>query len=147
MRRYRGFSLLETLIVLTVISILAVVAVPLYLNYDTRAKISEGLVIAGPAENLTAEYYEINGKWPLTFSAAGMGPPASYATSFVDSVAISFSTLDGSDFKLVVTYNIPALGANNTLILTPAVSASNTIQWRCMGGTLIDKYRPPICRS
>jgi type IV pilus assembly protein PilA len=146
MRHASGFSLLELLIVLSVVSILAVVAVPLYLDYDVRAKVSEGVVMVGPPEKLAAEYYQIMGRWPLTYAAAGMGPPNSYQTDNVASIGIAFSTLNSSDFKLVVTYRIPALGSNNTLTFTPAVSENRTIQWDCRGGTLLNKYRPPVCK-
>jgi type IV pilus assembly protein PilA len=147
MNRARGYSMLEILIVLTIISILAVVAVPMYLNYDVRAKVSEGLVMVRPVEHLVEEYYETNGKWPLTFGAAGMGAPTSYKTQYVASIGITFNTINSSDFKLRLTYSIPTLGANNTLIFLPTVSANGAIQWDCTGGTLLDKYRPPVCRS
>lgn len=46
----RGFTLLEALLMATVIAILAAVALPAYQNYTTRARITEALVVASSAK-------------------------------------------------------------------------------------------------
>lgn len=143
-RDQRGFTLLEILIVLSIVSILSVIAIPVYLNYDVRAKISEGFVLADPVQNMVSEYYQTWAKWPSSNQIAGVRDPSSFRTDYVDSISVAQS---GTDVAITITYRIPALGANNTIILTPSVNAGNYIQWTCTQGTVIEKYRPQNCRA
>ena len=133
MRRNHGFTLLEILISLSIISILAVIAVPIYLDYEVQARITEGFVVADPVKNMVMEYYETNGTWPGSNAAAALDAPASFKTNYVDAITI--------------TYSIPALGANNTIILTPNNVAGNFVKWSCQQGTVANKFRPASCRS
>jgi type IV pilus assembly protein PilA len=143
-RDQRGFTLLEILIVLSIISILSVIAIPVYLNYDVRAKISEGFVLADPVQNMVAEYYQTWAKWPSSNQTAGVQDPSSFKTDNVDSISVAQS---GTDVAITITYRIPALGTNNTIILTSTIGAGNSIQWSCTQGTVIEKYRPQNCRA
>lgn len=56
--------MIELMIVVAIIGILASIAVPLYRHYETRAKISEGLVLAQPLKQAVAEYYSTHGHLP-----------------------------------------------------------------------------------
>jgi len=53
------------MIVVAIIGILAAIAIPVYINYITRAKVSEGLALAGPVKYAVVEYYSINGGLPV----------------------------------------------------------------------------------
>ena len=131
------------MIALSIVSILAMVAVPTYLDYVVRARISEGFSLVEPVKGMVVEFYETNGSWPNSNAAAAVRPPASFQTDYVDNISIA-GTATGA--TITVTYRILALGANNTIIFTPSDIAGSRINWSCKGGTVINKFRPPACR-
>jgi type IV pilus assembly protein PilA len=140
----KGFSLFETLIALSIVSILAVIAVPMYLNYDVRAKITEGFSLAGPVKNMVADYYETTGTWPSSNLEAGVETPSSYTTDNIESIKVAKYNASAA---IIITYRIPALDGNNTIILVPTQATGQSIQWSCTQGTVIDKYRPTACKA
>ena len=57
----KGFTLIELMIVVAIIGILAAIAIPAYQDYTVRAKVTEGLNLAGAAKTTVAEAFESNG--------------------------------------------------------------------------------------
>ena len=140
----RGFTILEILFVLAIISILAVIAMPMYFDYKVRAKISEGFALADPVKFSVAEYYLTSGTWPDSNATAGIKDPASFRSNNVDSISISGNNT-GAD--VTITYLIPQLGSDNTIVLAASNASGRLIEWTCTQGSVINKYRPADCKS
>lgn len=142
----RGFNLLELQVVLFVISILAMLSIPIYRNFTVQAKVGEGLHLISPIKNHIVEYYHLNGRFPNSNLEAGIAPPEDYATRWIERVEI----MAQPSGAIRITYDseaIPALSGGNTLLLSPALTANTRIfNWNCRLGTLADKYRPRSCR-
>jgi type IV pilus assembly protein PilA len=145
----KGFTLIELMIVVAIIGILAAVALPAYQDYTVRAKVTEGLSLAGAAKVAVAEN-AANGNG----YASGWTPPA--ATNNVTSVAIAAGT-----GVITITYVAGVVGSANTLDLTPSsggaafsggtasvttIPTGGSVAWTCTGGSLLAKYRPSVCR-
>ena len=143
----QGFTLIELMIVVAIIGILAAVALPAYQDYTVRAKVTEGLSLAGAAKVAVAEN-AANGN----ALDSGFTPPT--GTNNVTSVGITQTT-----GVITVTYTA-AIGNSSTLLLTPksggaalagtasasTIPAGGSIEWDCKGGNLAAKYRPSACR-
>jgi type IV pilus assembly protein PilA len=136
MRKSRGFTLIELMIVVTIIGILAALAIPAYMNYITRAKVSEGVTVAKPVKTSIAEFFSNNGAFPADNAELGIGAPATLRGKYVASVEVQ------ADGVIVVTFGDSTL-AGKTITLTPT-ALDRAVQWTC-ATTLPPALKPKEC--
>lgn len=139
-KRAAGFTLLELLIAMTIIGILAGIALPVYLGYTIRAQVAEGLNLVGGAESAEAEYITHTGRVPADNLAVNLPSPTSISGHYVSQIQVA----QGS---IVITYGNQANQqiSGDTLILSPMTTAGS-IAWQCRSLTLPVQYVPSACQ-
>jgi type IV pilus assembly protein PilA len=144
MKLQKGFTLIELMIVIAIIGILAAIAIPAYQDYTVRAKVSEGLNLAGAAKLAVAETYDSNGAFVSTNTSYGLPIAASISSTYVSQVDVD------NTGRIEVTYNTVVGGNPNqgseTIEITPITTVPGAMSWDCTGGTVLGKYRPATCR-
>ncbi|PJD90605.1 MAG: pilus assembly protein [Legionella sp.] len=137
MKKIKGFTLIELMIVIAILGILATCAIPAYQNYVVRARVTEGLSLVTSSKMAVSEYLIAHNGEVSKDIGAGFQSPA--ATDNVSSIVIESNTGD-----IVVTFT-PVAG-DGTIVFHPVMTSDGQISWACTEGTLAEKYRPASCK-
>lgn len=109
MHKRRGFTLIEILIVIGVISILAAIAIPSYRNYVLRGKIAEATSQLSATRVKLEQWFQDNRSYCAT-----AGCPACPTSALPDANNAKYFTYGGGVTACAATtYTIEATGAAN----------------------------------
>lgn len=139
MKRTKGFTLIELMIVVSVIGILAAVAVPAYQNYVARTQVIEAYVLLAGLKSMQAQHCADTGSFATTPTLIELGVTTS--GKYVAEVAVNMYGDTGMMFAIMNSRNIHR-GISGEVLSLASADCGKT--WTC-GGSIPVQYRPSAC--
>jgi type IV pilus assembly protein PilA len=146
-RNSKGFTLIELLIVIAIIGILAAIALPAYMDYTKRARLSEATNTIGAIKTGLLSYIsEVAAPATTTWTgvtaiqaALGVTVPSKYLTAPEADVVVTY-TSPGAGSIISWTTGTTITGITGSLIMT---SANNDLTlWNWTASTVPAKFKP-----
>lgn len=134
-----GFSLIELMIVISIISIILAIAVPAYQDFTIRTKVAEGINLATAAKSAVVETLHSMGNIPSQ---------ASTGYQFGGSKYVSNITIAGGSGEILITTQATGANIDPVLLLTPDLAnTAGSLRWRCTVNNGETRHVPAECRG
>ena len=146
-----AFTLIELINVITILGILASIAISSYADYSIRAKISEASAMVAPFTTAVGTYYWANSTLPVSLEQAGQ---ANVVTKYIESITITSSGLISVDINENST-GVSGITADDLFVILTPVIATGAIVWTCKVNNIVDgtgdntnmfRFVPAKCR-
>lgn len=153
-----GFSLIELMLVLSLIGILYGMSAVAYQNYTKKAYMTEAFSIADSVKTAVSEYYATQGKIPIASlpnnanTVIGLPIPTDYETKAIKQLSVYKPSV--SDIVYIEIIFQKPVEAGTKMYLSSDVSPGQqggTFKWKCSiglpGTTSSASWVPAQCRN
>lgn len=129
---YRGFTLLELMIVLAIMGILMTIALPAYQNYLNQAYVAEALAMMEGVKLDVTEYHAMKGSFP----AAGLTTTSvEGGLNYAAKPAGKYGAVELADHgQVIYAFNqttAPVALRGSVISIQPGVDLLGTLMWQC----------------
>lgn len=139
MKKTQGFTLIELMIVLTIVAILSIFAVPAYQHYLARTQVTEGLSLATGAKTAITAY-----DGSATKLSNDLVNYTSVSSRYVDNIKIS-GTATNPVITITYSKNSSSGVSGHSVVLQADNSTGSTV-WSCSSDIERSKL-PTVCSS
>lgn len=143
MRRARGFTLIELMIVVAIIAILASIAITVYTNSIGKSQLSEAFTVIDGLKTDVSDYYTQTGNCP-TLGANGFSAGVSYSGKYVSSVSIA-SGGTGCSITALMRSNTVSPRLQSKKVIFAMTGSGAAVNWQCSSDA-DPIYLPSTCK-
>lgn len=158
---YKGFTLIELMIVIAIIAILAAIAIPAYQDYAKRARLSEAVNLIARTKIAVTEYYSNEGTWPKDNLQAEMIAASDIRGKGIDAIVIDKGVIKAKTSQKIISggelWFTPIADGSNLSSATPGIALPSStarnnyyggsVQWLCSHNSVLkQKWVPSECR-
>lgn len=127
--KVNGFTLIELMIVVSILSILVSIGIPSYHQHTVKTQIKQALLYSEQLKQNVNEYYRVHQRLPTSNKQAGLPEPEYLISNYVTSVEVN-----GGALQIQLGNKINQKLAGKVLTLHPFTvndSAKSPIAWGC----------------